>query len=122
MFHYTNGKLFCEQVDLEDIARETGTPSYVYSAQAILDAWHAYDDAFGSLPHLVCYAVKANSSLAILSMLARAGSGFDIVSGGELYRVLKAGGDPSKIVFSGVGKTPVEVEAALRAGICNFNC
>jgi len=122
MFHYTNGKLFCEQVDLEGIARETGTPSYVYSAQAILDAWHAYDDAFGSLPHLVCYAVKANSSLAILSMLARAGSGFDIVSGGELYRVLKAGGDPSKIVFSGVGKTPVEVEAALRAGICNFNC
>jgi len=122
MFRYLNGKLYCEEVDLSQIAREAGTPCYVYSAQSILDAWHAYDDAFGDMPHTVCYAVKANSSLAVLSLLARAGSGFDIVSGGELFRVLQAGGDPSRIVFSGVGKTAAEIEMALRAGILNFNC
>jgi diaminopimelate decarboxylase len=122
MFHYTNGKLFCEQVDLEEIARSAGTPTYVYSSQSILDAWRSYDDALSGLPHLVCYAVKANSSLAVLSLLARAGSGFDIVSGGELFRVLKAGGDPGKVVFSGMGKTEAEIEAALKAGIRNFNC
>jgi diaminopimelate decarboxylase len=122
MFYYKDGRLFCEKVDLEDIAEGAGTPCYVYSTQSILDAWRAYDDAFGDLPHLVCYAVKANSSLAVLAMLARAGSGFDIVSGGELFRVLKAGGDPARIVFSGVGKTPAEIELALRSGIRNFNC
>ncbi len=122
MFHYVHGRLFCEGVDLEDIARVAGTPSYVYSAQTILDAWRAYDSAFGDMPHLVCYAVKANSSLGVLSLLARAGCGFDIVSGGELFRVLKAGGDPSRVVFSGVGKTAGEIEFALRSGICNFNC
>jgi len=122
MFHYRNGRLFCEGVDLEEVAGSAGTPCYVYSAQSILDAWRAYDDSFGELPHLVCYAVKANSSLAVLALLARAGSGFDIVSGGELFRVLKAGGDPGKVVFSGVGKTAPEVDAALAAGVFAFNC
>jgi diaminopimelate decarboxylase len=122
MFHYSDGRLFCEQVDLEEIAASVGTPCYVYSAQSILDAYQAYDDSLGDLPHLVCYAVKANSSLAVLALLARAGAGFDIVSGGELFRVLKAGGDPGRIVFSGVGKTADEIELALRSGIRNFNC
>jgi diaminopimelate decarboxylase len=122
MFHYKDGRLFCDRVDLEDIAKTVGTPTYVYSAQSILNAWQTYDSSFGDLPHLVCYAVKANSSLAILAMLARAGAGFDIVSGGELFRVLKAGGDPDRIVFSGVGKTAAEIEMALKSGIRNFNC
>jgi diaminopimelate decarboxylase len=122
MFHYSNANLYCEQVDLEEIAQAAGTPCYVYSAQSILDAYHAYDEAFGDMPHLVCYSVKANSTLAVLSLLARAGCGFDIVSGGELYRVLKAGGDPSRVVFSGVGKTAREMEGALESGILNFNC
>jgi diaminopimelate decarboxylase len=122
MFQYSNGKLFGEQVDLEAIAREAGTPCYVYSSQSILDAYHAYDDAFGDMPHMVCYAVKANSTLGVLSILARAGCGFDIVSGGELFRVLQAGGNPSRVVFSGVGKTPAEIELALKNGILNFNC
>jgi diaminopimelate decarboxylase len=122
MFRYSNGKLYCEQVDLDAIARAAGTPCYVYSAQSILDAYRSYDDAFGDMPHMVCYSVKANSTLAVLSLLARAGSGFDIVSGGELYRVLQAGGDPSRVVFSGVGKTAPEMELALGSGIRNFNC
>jgi diaminopimelate decarboxylase len=122
VFHYQNGKLFCEQTSLDAIARDAGTPCYVYSSQSILDAWKAYDAALGDLPHMVCYAVKANSTLAVLSLLARAGSGFDIVSGGELFRVLQAGGDPAKVVFSGVGKTVAEIELALGSGINNFNC
>jgi diaminopimelate decarboxylase len=122
MFRYSGGKLFCEEVDLAEIAHAAGTPCYVYSAQSILDAYHAYDDAFGDMPHMVCYSVKANSSLGVLSLLARAGCGFDIVSGGELFRVLKAGGDPSRVVFSGVGKTSAEIELALNNGILNFNC
>jgi diaminopimelate decarboxylase len=122
MFRYSSGKLFCEEVDLDEVARTAGTPCYVYSAQTILDAYHAYDDAFGDMPHQVCYAVKANSTLAVLSLLAEVGSGFDIVSGGELFRVLEAGGDPARVVFSGVGKTAAEIEMALSAGILNFNC
>ncbi len=122
MFRYSNGKLFCEEVDLAEIAHAAGTPCYVYSAQSILDAYRAYDNAFGDMPHMVCFAVKANSSLGVLSLLARAGCGFDIVSGGELYRVLQAGGDPSRVVFSGVGKTAAEIELALANGILNFNC
>jgi diaminopimelate decarboxylase len=122
IFHYESDKLFCERVDLDSVARAAGTPCYVYSAQSILDAYRAYDAAFGDLPHMVCYAVKANSTLAVLSLLARAGCGFDIVSGGELFRVLQAGGKPSRVVFSGVGKTPAEIEMALRSGIDNFNC
>jgi diaminopimelate decarboxylase len=122
MFSYRNGSLFCEDTDLEAIARAAGTPCYVYSAQSILDAYRDYDAAFGDLPHTVCYAVKANSTLAVLRLLAQAGAGFDIVSGGELFRVLRAGGDPARVVFSGVGKTPDEIELALRNGIDNFNC
>ena len=122
MFRYHKGKLFCEDVDLEVVARKTGTPCYVYSSHSILDAYRAYDAALGDLPHMVCYAVKANSTLAVLSLLARAGSGFDIVSGGELFRVLRACGDPARVVFSGVGKTAEEIELALRCGINNFNC
>jgi len=122
MFRYEGERLFCEEVDLDAVARAAGTPCYVYSSRSILDAYRAYDSAFGDLPHMVCYAVKANSTLAVLSLLAKAGCGFDIVSGGELYRVLQAGGDPARVVFSGVGKTPAEIEMALRNGINNFNC
>ena len=122
MFRYSDNDLYCESLPLADLAARVGTPAYIYSAQAILDNYRAYDEAFGDLPHSVCYAVKANSSLAVLGLLARAGAGFDIVSGGELYRVLQAGGDSSKVVFSGVGKTPDEVEYALSQGIHSFNC
>ena len=122
MFHYSNQDLYCEDVPLADIARQAGTPAYVYSSAAILENYRAYDEALGDLPHTVCYAVKANSSLGILALLAKAGAGFDIVSGGELYRVLRAGGDPSKVVFSGVGKTAGEVGYALESGIHMFNC
>jgi diaminopimelate decarboxylase len=122
MFLYRDGKLFCEDVDLDAVARQAGTPCYVYSSADILNAYRAYDEAFDGTPHLICYAVKANSNLAVLSLLARAGSGFDIVSGGELYRVLKAGGDPARVVFSGVGKTDEEMEFGLRQGIACFNC
>ena len=122
MFLYSGDDLYCEGAALADVAARVGTPAYVYSAQAILDNFRAYDEAFGDIPHLVCYAVKANSSLALLALLARAGAGFDIVSGGELFRVLQAGGDASKVVFSGVGKTADEVEYALSQGIHAFNC
>jgi diaminopimelate decarboxylase len=119
---YRDRALFCDGVALADIAAGAGTPCYVYSARTILGNFCAYDTAFGAQPHTVCYAVKANGNLAILKLLAQAGAGFDIVSGGELYRVLKAGGDPKKIVFSGVGKTVPEIDAALSAGIYVFNC
>lgn len=122
MFHYSDQDLYCENVPLADIARRAGTPAYVYSSAAILENYGAYHEALGDLPHTICYAVKANSSLGILALLAKAGSGFDIVSGGELYRVIQAGGDPSKVVFSGVGKTSAEVEYALERGIHTFNC
>ena len=122
MFAYSGSDYYCEQVPLADLAHRIGTPAYVYSGAAILCNYRAYDEAFGELPHSVCYAVKANSSLGVLSLLARAGAGFDIVSGGELFRVIQAGGDPSKVVFSGVGKTASEVEYALSSGIQGFNC
>jgi diaminopimelate decarboxylase len=122
MFSYSANDLYCEQVPLADLAAQVGTPAYVYSSQILLENFRAYEEAFGDLPHTVCYAVKANSSLAVLALLAKAGAGFDIVSGGELYRVLQAGGDPSKVVFSGVGKTAAEVEYALASGIHSFNC
>lgn len=120
-FDYQNGRLFAEQVDLAELAGTHGTPLYVYSRATLERHWKAFDQAFGDHPHLVCYSVKANSSLAVLALLARMGSGFDIVSGGELARVLKAGGDASKIVFSGVGKTVVEMEQALEVGIRCYN-
>ena len=122
MFIYSGNDLYCERAALADVAARVGTPAYVYSAQTILDNYRAYDEAFGEIPHLVCYAVKANSSLALLTLLAKAGAGFDIVSGGELFRVLHAGGDAAKVVFSGVGKTADEVDYALAQGIHAFNC
>jgi diaminopimelate decarboxylase len=122
MFSYSDHDYYCEQVPLVDLAHRAGTPCYVYSSQVILNNFRAYTEAFSDLPHTVCYAVKANSSLAVLSLLEKAGAGFDIVSGGELYRVLAAGGDPAKVVFSGVGKTAAEVEFALAKGIHSFNC
>ena len=122
MYSYSQNDLYCEQVALADLAHRAGTPAYVYSSGAILANYRAYDEAFGDLPHMVCYAVKANSSLGVLSLLAKAGAGFDIVSGGELFRVIQAGGDPARVVFSGVGKTAPEVDHALEQGIQSFNC
>src|SRR6266566_606405 len=122
MFHYLDNTLYCEDVPLADIAKSAGTPAYVYSSQTIIENYRAYDESFGDLPHTVCYAVKANSSLGILALLAKEGSGFDIVSSGELFRVLQAGGDPKKVIFSGVGKTAAEVDYALSNGIHSFNC
>jgi len=122
MFSYLDHSLYCDRITLADIAKRAGTPCYVYSSQTILENFRAYDESLGDLPHTVCYAVKANGSLGILSLLARAGSGFDIVSGGELHRVLKAGGDPAKVVFSGVGKRSEEIEYALENDIHSFNC
>ena len=120
-FAYRDGELHAEGVALSAIAERFGTPCYVYSRAAIEAAYRAYDDAFAGTAHLVCYAMKANSNLAILNLLARLGSGFDIVSGGELARVLAAGGDPRKVVFSGVGKSEAEMAQALAAGILCFN-
>src|SRR4051812_27214897 len=121
-YSYRQNVLFCDGCALPAIAAEVGTPAYVYSAEDIVQRYLAYDRAFASVPHTVCYAVKANSNLNILRLLAAQGSGFDIVSGGELYRVLQAGGDPKKVVFSGVGKTADEVEYALANDIHSFNC
>ncbi|MGH8557910.1 MAG: diaminopimelate decarboxylase, partial [Methylococcales bacterium] len=120
-FNYRNNKLLAENVPLSRIAECYGTPCYVYSRATLERHWHAFDSAFGGRPHLICYAVKANSNLALLNILARLGSGFDIVSAGELARVLKAGGQPEKIVFSGVGKRDDELRLALETGIRCFN-
>jgi diaminopimelate decarboxylase len=116
-----DGRLFVEDVDLSTLALEHGTPLYVYSRAAIAQQWRAFDSALAGRAHLVCYAVKANSSLGVLNVLARLGSGFDIVSEGELQRVLRAGGDPRKVVFSGVGKREGEMRSALALGIYCFN-
>lgn len=121
VFAYQNGELHAESVALSAIAAEYGTPCFVYSRQAIEQAYRAWDDALSGVPHLVCFAVKANSNLAVLNILARLGAGFDIVSGGELERVLAAGGDPSRVVFSGLGKTAGEMRRALELGIHCFN-
>jgi diaminopimelate decarboxylase len=119
--HRIDGRLHLEGVALDTLAERFGTPLYVYSRAALESAYRAYAEAFAATPHLICYAVKANSSLAILNLFARLGAGFDIVSGGELARVLAAGGDAGKVVFSGVGKTADEMRAALDAGILCFN-
>ena len=119
--HYQNDQLYIEQVSLADIAKQFGTPCYVYSKQKLLDNWQQFDRAFAYHPHHICYAVKANSNLAILNLFAKLQSGFDIVSLGELERVIKAGGDPQKIVFSGVGKKPNEIIRALEVKIYCFN-
>jgi len=120
-FNYQDGHLHCEEVDLQQLAEEYGTPCYVYSRATIERHWRAFDAAFAAQEHLICYAVKANSNLALLNLLARLGSGFDIVSVGELERVLAAGGDPGKVVFSGVGKRADEMRRALEVGILCFN-
>ncbi len=120
-FQYIAGQLHAEQVSLAEIATRFGTPCYVYSRATLEHHWRAFDDALGSYPHQICYAVKANGNLAILNLLARLGSGFDIVSGGELQRVLAAGGTPETIVFSGVGKQEWEIHDALNANIACFN-
>jgi diaminopimelate decarboxylase len=120
-FNYKDNALYCEDVAISTLAETYGTPLYVYSRATLERHWHAFDTALDGRDHLVCYAVKANSNLAVLNVLARLGSGFDIVSGGELQRVLRAGGDPGKIVFSGVGKLAKEMELALESEIHCFN-
>ncbi len=120
-FTYRDGRLYAEDVALTDIAEAHGTPCYVYSRATLERHWRAFDEAFAGRDHLICYAVKANSNLAILNLFARLGSGFDIVSVGELERVLAAGGAPEKIVFSGVGKRADEIRRALEVGIHCFN-
>ncbi|MBO1111341.1 diaminopimelate decarboxylase [Bordetella petrii] len=120
-FHYQNGILHAEGVALDTLASQLGTPLYVYSRAALAQAWRSYSDAIGARPVLVCYGMKANSNLAVLKEFARLGAGFDIVSGGELKRVLAAGGDPAKVVFSGVGKQAWEMRAALEADVKCFN-
>lgn len=120
-FNYHGADLLAEQVRLADIAQQYGTPTYVYSRATLERHYRAFTDAAGTQPHLVCYAVKANSNIALLNLLARLGSGFDIVSEGELRRVLQAGGEPAKVVFSGVGKAESEIEFALNTGIKCFN-
>ena len=120
-FEYRKGELFAEGVPVRRIAREVGTPAYVYSLATLKRHYRVFDQAFARVPHVVCFSVKSNSNLAVLRAFAREGSGFDIVSGGELFRALKAGADPKKIVFSGVGKKKKEIEDALAAGILMFN-
>lgn len=120
-FAYRDGELHAEGVPLSDIAARYGTPCYVYSRAALEHSYLEFAAAFAGVPHLICYAMKANPTLAVLNLYARLGSGFDIVSGGELQRVIAAGGDPAKVVFSGVGKTEAEMESALAAGILCFN-
>ena len=120
-FRYRDGDLCCEDIDLARVAREFATPIYVYSAGTLLDHYARLDAALAPLDHLICYAVKANSNRAIVNLLVRAGAGFDIVSGGELFRVLSAGGDPARCTFAGVGKSRDEIEYALEQGVCSFN-
>jgi diaminopimelate decarboxylase len=120
-FRYRDGKLYCEDVDLARVAEKFGTPTYVYSAGTILDHYTRLDAALAPLDHLICYAVKANSNRAILKLLAQQGAGFDIVSGGELFRVVAAGGDPAKCTFAGVGKSREEIEYALEQRVYSFN-
>ena len=121
VFSYRDGHLYAEQVAVNQLAQQFGTPLYIYSRAALENHYRAFDEAFATVPHQVCYAVKANSNLAVLNVLARLGAGFDIVSGGELARVLAAGGDASKVVFSGLGKQEAEIETALNVGIACFN-
>ncbi|EFL80381.1 diaminopimelate decarboxylase [Actinobacillus pleuropneumoniae] len=120
-FNYKNQQLFAEDVSVSDIINQYGTPAYIYSRATLERHWHAFDKAFGAHPHLICFAVKSNSNIALLNVMVRLGSGFDIVSQGELERVLAAGGEPSKVVFSGVAKSHSEIQRALEVGIRCFN-
>src|SRR3954469_14258279 len=115
-FRYVRGKLFCEGVSIESLVKKFGTPLYVYSQQTLTDHYSKLDQALAPLDHMICYAMKSNSNLAVMRTLANLGSGFDVVSGGELQRVIAAGGDPKKCVFAGVAKTEAEIEFALRKG------
>ena len=120
-FNYRENELFAEDISVQDIVNKYGSPCYIYSRATLERHWHAFDKAFKEHPHLICYAVKANSNIGLLNLLARLGSGFDIVSLGELERVIAAGGDPKKVVFSGIGKREDEILAALKIGIRCFN-
>ncbi|HEX9154056.1 MAG TPA: diaminopimelate decarboxylase, partial [Nitrospira sp.] len=120
-FEYRQGELYCEQVPVSRIAKEVGTPCYIYSHATLTRHFRAYDSAFKNIPHIIAFAMKANSNLAILRLMAKEGSGVDIVSGGELFRALKAGVPSSKIVFAGVGKNVEEIRDALKADILMFN-
>lgn len=120
-FNYKNQQLFAEDVAVADIIKQYGTPAYIYSRATLERHWHAFDNALGNHPHLICFAVKSNSNIALLNVMARLGSGFDIVSQGELERVIAAGGDASKVVFSGVAKSHSEIARALEVGIRCFN-
>ncbi|MCX7990771.1 MAG: diaminopimelate decarboxylase [Proteobacteria bacterium] len=120
-FNYNNNEMYCEDVPISKLVKKFGTPLYVYSGKTLLRHYKAFDESFKPHKHIICYSVKANSNIAILNLFAKEGSGFDIVSGGELYRAIKAGGDPQKIVFSGVGKTDEEIEMALSKDILMFN-
>jgi diaminopimelate decarboxylase len=120
-FNYRGDRLYAEDIPVSELAARFGTPCYVYSRATLERHWHAFDRALAARPHLVCFAVKANSNLGVLNLLARLGSGFDIVSGGELERVLAAGGDPARVIFSGVGKRVDEIRRALEVGIHCFN-
>src|SRR2546428_1693937 len=120
-FRYRNGHLYCEDVDLARVAAELDTPTFVYSAGTILDHYTRLDAALAPLDHLICYAVKANTNRSILKLFVDASAGFDIVSGGELFRVLAAGGDPAKCTFAGVGKSREEIEYALEQRVYSFN-
>ena len=116
-FQYKNEQLYAEDLPVKQLAEEFGTPLYIYSRATLERHWHAFDSALGDHPHLICYAVKANSNIGILNVMAKLGSGFDIVSQGELERVLAAGGEASKVVFSGVAKSRAEIMRALEVGI-----
>src|SRR3954447_4981058 len=120
-FHYLDGQLNCEGVSLATLARKFGTPLYVYSQRTLTRHFQELDRAMAGVDHLVCFAVKSNSNQSVLRALAKLGSGFDIVSGGELQRVIAAGGDTRKCCFAGVGKTEAEIELALRKGVYTFN-
>src|SRR5262245_23349024 len=120
-FHYVGKRLYCENVPVDSLAERFGTPLYVYSQHTLEDHFNKLDQALAPLDHLICYAMKANSNAAVMRTLARQGSGFDVVSGGELRRVIASGGDARRCVFAGVGKTAEEIEFALRRGIYSFN-
>jgi len=120
-FNYVGNELYCEQVPVKKIVEEVGTPAYIYSSSTLRSHYSAFDSAFAEIPHLVCFAVKANSNLSILRLFAKEGGGVDIVSGGELFRALKAGIEPQKIVFAGIGKTGEEIAYALQSNILMFN-
>src|SRR6201991_1758634 len=120
-FRYVRGQLFCEGVSVESLVKKFGTPLYIYSQRTLTNHFQKLDQALAPLNHLVCFAMKSNSNLAVLRVIADLGGGFDIVSEGELARVIAAGGDPGKCVFAGVGKTEAEIEFALRKGVYSFN-